>query len=150
MAGQLQFQVLTPTGTIYDEPVYEVVAPTTEGELGILPHHIPIVAVTQLGVVAVRRQQQDPNTELDHLVIGQGLLEVTEGHVRMVVDEAEHVDTIDELVIKQELAAAQQRLKAAQDRLELATAGATVERSLTWLKGAELSRGGSRNAATRR
>ncbi len=140
MAGQLQLEILTPDGAVYNETVYEAIVPTAAGDVGILPEHSPIVAATRLGVVGVRRVASDPNTDLDHLVIGVGLLEVKDNRVRLLVDEAEHVETIDELVVRQELAAAEQRLKAAQDRVELATAQTSVERSLMWLKGAELRR----------
>jgi ATP synthase F1 epsilon subunit len=140
MAGHLQLEILTPAGTVYDEPVYEVVVPTTGGDLGILPGHTPLTTVTKLGVVAIRRQQNDTASDLDHVVVSTGVAEISDDRVHLLVDEAEHTDTIDKAMVNQELAAAQQRLQTAADRVETAAAEAAAQRAAMWLKASDLGR----------
>jgi F-type H+-transporting ATPase subunit epsilon len=140
MAGQLHLKVLTPAGKVYEEDVYEVVVPTTGGDLGILPGHTPLTTVTKLGVVAIRRQPHDVARDLDHVVVSTGVAEISDNQVHLLVDEAEHANTIDQAMVNQELAAAQQRLQTAADRVEIAAAEAAAQRAAMWLKAADLGR----------
>src|ERR1700722_14508157 len=102
MAETLQLDILTPDGHVASEAVAEVVVPTVAGDLGILPQHTPLTTVTKLGVVAVRRQAGDTTTDFDHYVIASGLAEITPSSVRLLVDEAQHVDTIDQAQVNQQ------------------------------------------------
>ncbi len=138
MAGTLQFDILTPGGHVASETVAEVIVPTTGGDLGILPHHTPLTTVTRLGVVSVRRQAGDTTAEMDHYVIATGLAEITPDTVRLLVDEAQHVDTIDQAHANQQLAAAQEQERAAQTDREMASAKASVARSTAWLEATKL------------
>jgi F-type H+-transporting ATPase subunit epsilon len=140
MAGQLHLEVLTPAGKVFSDDVYEVVVPTTGGDLGILPGHAPLTTVTKLGVVAIRRQPHDAASDLDHVVISTGVAEISDNTVHLLVDEAEHTDTIDQAMVNKELAAAQQRLQTAADRVEIAAAEAAAQRAAMWLKASDLGR----------
>ena len=65
----MQFQLITLAGVKLDEPVYEVMIPTTEGQIAVFPSHEPLVAVAQPGAVAVRRQKTDSDDQLEYFAI---------------------------------------------------------------------------------
>jgi len=138
MAGTLQFDILTPGGHVASEAVAEVVVPTVGGDLGILPQHTPLTTVTKLGVVAVRHHAGDTSADFDHYVISGGLAEITPISVRLLVDDAQHVDTIDQAQVNQQLAAAKEAERAARTGRQHALAQASVARATAWLAAAKL------------
>lgn len=139
MAGTLKLDILTPSGPVVaGESAAEVVVPTIDGELGILPQHTPLTTITKLGVVSVRRQPQDATADMDHYVIADGLAEILPDSVRLLVDEAQHVDSIDEAQVNRQLAAAKEHEQAAQGDREMAAAKAGVARATAWLDATRL------------
>ena len=50
-----RFQLVSITGSKFDEDVYEVVLPTLDGQIGVLAHHMPLVSVATTGVIMVRK-----------------------------------------------------------------------------------------------
>ncbi|HUC21044.1 MAG TPA: ATP synthase F1 subunit epsilon [Candidatus Polarisedimenticolaceae bacterium] len=131
MADTIQLEVLTPGGSVFNEAVREVVIPTTAGALGILPHHTPLAAVAQAGIVDIRHKPEDRT--LGHIVITRGLVEVDGERIVLMVDDAAQVKDIDEFNERQRLAKAEERLKSAQEDREIAAAQADILRSTTWL-----------------
>jgi len=136
VAATIQLEVVTPAGRVFSEPVREVVVPTTGGELGIFPNHTPLTTIAQLGVVNIRRRPED--NDFDHIVVTSGLIEIQPDRVRILVDDAAHVDTIDELYEREQLDAAKERLQIAQEDREIATAEAAIARAAVWLDAAKL------------
>lgn len=55
----VRFQLVSLTGTKFDDDVYEVILPTLEGEIGVLQDHMPLVSVATAGAIMVRRQPRD-------------------------------------------------------------------------------------------
>lgn len=53
----MNLQLITLAGVKVDEPVYEVVLPTTSGEIAVFPNHEPLVSVAKPGVIRVRREK---------------------------------------------------------------------------------------------
>jgi F-type H+-transporting ATPase subunit epsilon len=78
-----------------DRPVFEgdvdiVVAPGVDGELGILPHHAPLLTTLRPGVLRVRR-----GTAEETIAISGGVLEVRPDLVTVLADSAERAEEID-------------------------------------------------------
>lgn len=136
----LHLQLVTLTGKQFDDDVYEVVLPTLEGEIGVLQDHMPLVSVATNGVISIRRQPRDPDHAREFFAISGGVVEVDNNHLRVIVDEADHADTINEA----EAEAAHQRaleMKAqAKDQVSLERAQALVDRSAVRLQVAGLKR----------
>jgi F-type H+-transporting ATPase subunit epsilon len=80
---KLSVSVVTPVGSLLSHEADEVVAPGIEGELGVLPGHIPFLTVLKPGVLRVRS-----GTESQILAVGRGFLEVGVGGVKVLVDQA--------------------------------------------------------------
>ncbi len=90
------FQLVSISGKKFDEDVYEVILPTLDGEIGVLQDHMPLVSVAKTGVIMVRRNQSDPDRERDSFAPNGGAIEVSDNTLRVLVDEADVADALNE------------------------------------------------------
>lgn len=112
MATPYPLEVVTPERVMLREDVIETSAPGSEGSLGILAHHAPIM--TELIPGEVRATLADGRT-VSHLVISGGFLEMSpEGRATILADSAERADEIDVTRAETDLAAARQMLERAE------------------------------------
>src|SRR6202022_3980610 len=106
MADKLHVDIVTVEGRRYSGDADFVVAPGSEGELGVLPRHIPLLTALAPGSVKVRNDGE----ELFFFVSG-GFLEVRPDQVTVLADTAERAEDIDE-------ARAEEARRRAQSLLE--------------------------------
>jgi F-type H+-transporting ATPase subunit epsilon len=136
----IHLQLISLAGVKFDEDVYEVLLPTLEGTIGVLPGHMPLIAAATNGVISIRRNMRDPDFLLEHFATNGGVIEVADDTLRVLVDEADHAEDINEAEAK----AAHERalkLKAeAQDEVSLEHAQALVDRTAVRLHVAALKR----------
>ena len=83
MATTLKLQIITPDATVYSEDVEMVTLPSVEGQIGIQPHHVPLMTQMVPGEMIVRKDGHD-----DFLAVGGGLVEATGDHVSILTDLA--------------------------------------------------------------
>jgi F-type H+-transporting ATPase subunit epsilon len=136
----MDLQLITLAGVKLDEPVYEVMLPTTSGEISVFPGHEPLVAVAKPGAIAVRRNKQDSDAQLEYFAITGGVIEINTERVRVLVDEAEHGDDIIEAESKAALDRAIALRDSATNQVELEKAHQLVDRHMVRLKVADLQR----------
>jgi F-type H+-transporting ATPase subunit epsilon len=136
----IHFQLVSLTGTKFDDDVYEVVLPTLDGEIGVLQDHMPLVSVATNGAIAVRRTQKDSDTQREFLACSGGVIEVSDNTLRVLVDEADHADDINEAEAQAALERAQTMKAEAKDQVSLEHAQAIVDRTQTRLQVASLKR----------
>jgi F-type H+-transporting ATPase subunit epsilon len=103
----LTLEIVTPEARVYSETVDTVVIPTVEGEVGILPGHIPLVS--QLGAGELRATKGGV-TEL--LVVGGGFAQVSGDKVSILADSAIEEQKIDENAVADAMKRAEEALKA--------------------------------------
>ena|SRR5271166_2159934 len=129
MDDTLRLEIVTPDGTAYSEDVNMVTLPGVEGQLGILPRHIPLMTPMVAGEMIVRKDGQDRC-----LVVGDGFVEITGERVAILTDLAIEAENIDEAKAEEarELAAA--RLREAMSSEEVAAVNAALARSLAQLR----------------
>ena len=89
MAG-MQLDIVTAERAVYSEEVDAVIAPGVEGQLGILPHHAPLMTALQAGELRVKKGGGEVS-----LAISGGFLEVRPDRVVVLADAAERADEID-------------------------------------------------------
>jgi len=104
--SSLKLDIVTAERIVYSEDVDAVIAPGIEGQLGILPHHAPLMTILQAGELVVRR-----GSEEDSLAISGGFLEVRPDRVIVLADSAERAEEIDEARAEAAKQRAEQRLK---------------------------------------
>jgi len=136
----MKLELITLLGTKLNQDVYEVIIPTTDGEIAVFPGHEPLVTVALPGALAVRYQKVDPNEALDYFAISGGVVEVSQTGVRILVDEADHGDDIIEAESKAALDRAIAMRDSAGNQVELEKAPQLVDRHAVRLKVAELRR----------
>ncbi|HEY5893558.1 MAG TPA: ATP synthase F1 subunit epsilon [Chthoniobacterales bacterium] len=125
----LQLEIVTPDHRAYSDAVDMVVIPAVEGEMGILPLHIPLMTTINPGELAVVK-----GGKTDYMAVGGGFVEVTASSVTVVTDMAVAEERIDEAAVQEAIDRAEARLKETNlEGEELATVEASIQRSLAQL-----------------
>lgn len=134
------FKLVTLLGVKINQDVYEVIIPTSTGEIAVFPGHEPLVTIAVPGVVAVRHKKEDGDEKLDHYAVSGGVVEISKSGVNILVDEADHGDDIIEAESKTALQRAIEMRDNATSQIELDKAHQLVDRHSVRLKVAELRR----------
>lgn len=136
----MKLELVTLTGLKFQEDVYEVVLPTSTGEIAVFPNHMPLVTLAMPGVISVRRKPTEADADMDHFATNGGVIEIGNDFVRVLVDEADRGDEIVESEARAALERAQKMKDDAGDGVSLEKAQALVDRHAVRLKVAELRR----------
>jgi F-type H+-transporting ATPase subunit epsilon len=136
----IHFQLVALSGTKFDDDVYEVILPTLDGEIGVLQDHMPLVSAATTGAIAVRRTSKDPDSLLEYFATNGGVIEVADNVLRVLVDEADHADDINEAEAQAAMERAQQMKAEAKDEVSLEHAQSMVDRQAVRLQVASLRR----------
>ena len=135
MSG-IRLDIVTAEQKVYSEEVDMVIAPGVEGQLGILPHHTPLMTTLQAGELRVKKGGEEV-----FLAITGGFLEVRPDRVVVLADAAERADEIDVARAEEAKRRAQERLAVRHvPGLDAARAEAALHRSLARLKVVEMVR----------
>ncbi len=86
----IRCEIVSQDRTVFEDEVDIVVAPGAEGEMGILPHHAPVLTVLKTGVLKVRKDGVE-----QFFAISGGFMEVQPDLVTVLADAAELADEID-------------------------------------------------------
>lgn len=87
----IRCEIVTQDKSLYEGPADVVVVPGSEGEMGILPNHTPLLTTLELGFVRVRNQSEERI-----FTIAGGVMEVRPQLVTVLADIGENVEEIDE------------------------------------------------------
>jgi F-type H+-transporting ATPase subunit epsilon len=107
MANKLSLEVVTPFRTVLNEDVDSVTLPGIEGELGILPEHVPLLTTLDTGIMSY--VNDSGNTQA--IAVHWGYAQVDGNNVRVLAELAETADEID-------LSRAQEAEKKAKELLQ--------------------------------
>ena len=129
MDKTLRLEIITPEATVYSEDVDMVTLPAVEGQLGIYPEHIRLMAQMVPGEMIVRKNGHD-----DLLAVGEGLIEITGASVSVVTDMAVAADKIDEAKVEEARQRAAARLREKLSAEEVASVNGALVRSLVQLR----------------
>ena|SRR5258708_2404728 len=138
-APTLRLTIITQDRELLSEDVESVTVPTTEGEITVLPQHIPLFARLQVGELVYRI-----NSTSHSVVVSRGFIEVSpDSKVTIMADVAAHEREI--VLEKAEAAvhAAQETMKQTVDQHELMMADAELKRALLEVKVAQKTRRGT-------
>jgi len=134
------FVLVSISGKKFDEQVHEVILPTKDGEIGVLAEHMPLVSVAKAGVVTVKRKPQEDESQHELFVINGGLIEVANNKLRILVDEADRAQDINEAEAQKALERAQKMHAEAKDQVSLDHAQQLVDRYQVRLQVANIRR----------
>jgi F-type H+-transporting ATPase subunit epsilon len=105
----LTLEIVTPESRVYSDTIDTVVIPTVEGEVGILPGHIPLLTQVEDGELRVTK-----NGQTHWLVVGGGFAQVEGDRVSVLAEHAITEEKIDEHAVEAALASAKAKLKEAE------------------------------------
>lgn len=115
MADTLNFSLVSPARELFSGAVDQVDIPGTEGNLGILPGHAPLMAAIRTGVMTVYGQ----GTTTRYFVQG-GFADVTPSGLTVLAERAEVLSEVDRAGLEAEIARLEADLDALEDDLAVA------------------------------
>jgi F-type H+-transporting ATPase subunit epsilon len=117
----MKLEIVTPEASVYSDEVDSVVLPGSEGEMGVLNSHAPLVTTLKPGELRLTKGGKTTT-----MAVGEGLLEVTGTSVRVLTDMAIDADAIDEKAAEDAIARAQAQLE------QLKSAGGEVDEEIAF------------------
>mgnify|MGYP001595444593 FL=1 len=87
---KLILEIITPVKVVLKEEIDEITIPAVNGEISILPNHIDLFTKITPGELIIKR-----NNKLEPFAIMGGFLEITNNHVNILADYAEHANDIE-------------------------------------------------------
>lgn len=115
---------------MFEGEVTSVSLPTPQGEITILPNHIPLISIVTPGVVTIRQKGGE-----QVLAVSRGVIEVDGKTIRVMVDTADRADELqEEAILKAKAEAEKQRHEKRADAEGFAEATAILERELARLR----------------
>lgn len=137
--SKLKLHIVSQERKLLETDVEQVSAPTSEGEITVLPHHIPLFAKLELGEL----RYTEKGTE-HTVVVTQGFITVDpQNTVTVMVDSASLDREISEQKAQAAIEAARQTMSVSTDRRELIMAEASLRRALLEIKVAQKTKRGS-------
>lgn len=127
--AELTLKIVTPEEEVLNEEVDQVNVSTSQGELGILPHHAALMAKLIPGELKIKK-----GSKLTHFAIGAGFLQMENNILTIMTDLAENADEIDEKAVETARKRAEQALEQKLGDEEYAETLASLEKSLAQLK----------------
>jgi len=106
----LTLEIVTPEARVFSDTIDTVVIPTVDGEIGILPGHIPLLTQVQDGELRVTK-----GTVVSFLAVGGGFAQVSGDKVSILAERAITEDKIDEKAVENAMQRAEQAIKDAKD-----------------------------------
>jgi F-type H+-transporting ATPase subunit epsilon len=126
--SELKLKIVTPERIVFEGAVDSLTAMTENGEITVLPNHIPLATLLKAGEMRVMN-----GNDLTLLAVSTGLLEVHAGNeIVILADTAERSEELELAAIEAAKLAAEQALSAAKnkDSVSFADAAAHLEREL--------------------
>lgn len=125
----LRIEIVTAESVVYEDDVEIVVIPGIEGQLGILPHHAPLLTALQPGELVVRKEGEETA-----IAVSGGFVQVLDDKVIVLADSAERAEEINEERAQEAMRRAQERLQDRTEDMNLERALASIRRAQSRLK----------------
>ncbi|GAB5558862.1 MAG: F0F1 ATP synthase subunit epsilon [Synoicihabitans sp.] len=106
----LTLEIVTPEARVYSDTVDNVVIPTVEGEIGVLPGHLPLLSQVADGELRVTK-----GSTTEALVVGDGFVQVQSDKISVLAEHAIEENKIDESAVETAMQRAQEALDEAKN-----------------------------------
>lgn len=123
----MRLNIVTPEKKIFENDVDSVSLPTLDGEITVLPHHLPLMTQIKPGELVIKHKG-----ETEYFVTGGGFVEITGGRVSVLTDLAQTSDQISIEKAEEAKRRAEEAIKNKHNLSdeEFAVAAATLEKAL--------------------
>jgi ATP synthase F1 epsilon subunit len=92
----IHFQLVSASGTKYDDEVYEVLVPTKDGTIALFEDHMPLISAGSPGVINVRKKANDSDSAMESFAVSGGVMQIDGKIIRFISDEVDTSDDISE------------------------------------------------------
>jgi F-type H+-transporting ATPase subunit epsilon len=131
----IKLDIVTAERVVFSDDVDMVVAPGQDGEMGILPHHAPLMTTLNAGQLIVRKDSEE-----SVMAIGGGFMEVLPDRIIVLADTAERAEEIDIARAEEAKRRAQETISRTASQAELAAAEAALRTAIARIGAAEKRR----------
>jgi len=131
----MHVEVVTAERELYNGEADELIAPGTEGMLGILPRHAALLTTLKPGTLRIKL-----NGAEEPLFVSGGFLEVSNNQATVLADTAEHAEEIDQARAEEARRRAQERLAQTTSNTERAELQAALQRAIERLRVSDIVR----------
>jgi F-type H+-transporting ATPase subunit epsilon len=132
----LQLEIVTPERQAWSGEVDAVFCPGIEGELGVLPHHAPLLSTLGVGELRIRKGAVE-----EYFAIAGGFVQVRPDKVVVMAELADLASEIDLEAAEEARSEAQRAIQQGfEEPADLARARAAMERALLRIRVAERRR----------
>lgn len=132
MANKIRLDIVTPERIVYSDSVNMVIARATDGDIGILPGHAPLVAGMDVWPLRVIKDEGE-----SQIAVCGGFIEVRPDKVTILASCAEASEEIDVKRAEASRLRAENRIKDANPDIDVARAEAALKRAIVRLRVAE-------------
>ncbi len=128
----IKFEVVTPERIVLKQQILQVTVPTEDGEITVLPEHIPLMSILKPGVIEMKLA----DGELEVVSVSGGFIEIMRDKIVILADTAERADELDEARIEEARARAEARKKDLEniDEVQFANIAVQLEKEMARLK----------------
>lgn len=126
-------EIVTPEQILFKDEIEFLVVPGTEGELGVLKNHAPLVASLKIGVL----RYKDAVGTTKRMAMSGGFLEVVDNVARVLAETAERGEDIDVLRAKAAKERAERRLQQRTEDVNMARAQMALQRAIARIRASE-------------
>lgn len=131
MGLQIKFKIVTPERTVFEDVVDQVTLPVTNGEVTVLPNHMPYIASLKSGEIVLKKDKKESD-----LVVSGGFVEFNKNEMTILADAAERAEEIDLKRAEEAKKRAEEvmKQKISTDESDFALVAAAVERAMARIK----------------
>lgn len=130
MSNSFTLIIATPEREVYRDTVDSVSIPTVDGEITVLPNHIPLSTILKHGELTIRK-----GSEARPYAVSGGFIEVQPHQLVILADTAEHLEEIDEQRAQEAIELAKKKKEEMrEDHVDYALVTGKLERDLNRLK----------------
>lgn len=131
MTQKIKLKILTPDKELLNTEVYELIVPSADGEIAILPGHVSLVSLLMPGIVYSKATADTPEDKMIALAISGGVLKVLgDDHVTLLATTAELPTEINLERAQKAMERAQKALSEVTDKSQANAAELALQRSL--------------------
>jgi F-type H+-transporting ATPase subunit epsilon len=136
----IHFQLISTTGTKFDDEAYEILIPAQGGTIAVFEDHMPLISAADPGVISVRKKSSDKDDDMQSFAVKGGVMEVDGKNLRFVSDDISAPDDLNEKEAEAALARAEELVAKAGNQQALAEAHRTLHHSRAQLNVARMRR----------
>ena len=131
----IHLEIVTAERVVLSDEVDQVNAPTRDGRVGILPRHMPLLTILDVGELDIIKEGVSTP-----FAISGGFMEVLPNRVTILADTVERADEIDEARAEDARRRAEERIAQRKSEQDMAIAEAELRKAMIRLKVAQLKR----------